>query len=123
MEALSAQLPEPAASDLAFQQEMLWSSGWCRDPENLLRYPRYLQAVLARVERLRRDPAKDAKKQSELSPAFDLLAAHAARLSPGRLREAFRKIEELRLNTFAPELRGFEKMSAKRFAEWMEGGG
>ncbi len=120
LEALDKVPPGAAADDLAFQQNLLWLPGWCSDPENLLRYPRFLQAVLSRLERLARDPAKDARKQEELEPALEALAAAATRLRPGQLREAFRKMEDLRISTFAPELRPFEKISLKRFQEWLQ---
>lgn len=107
-------------SDLELQQTTLWAPGWVSDPINLQRYPRYLQATLLRIERLLRDPAKDARKRAELDPALTLIASAADRLPPAVLREAFRKIEELRIVLFAPELRPFEKMSLKRLESWLQ---
>lgn len=119
-DAIEAKAPPHATHDLELQQTLLWAPGWCRDPENLQRYPRYLKAILVRLERAARGPAKDEKKQRDLQPALDLLSNASTTLPPEGLREAFRKIEELRLSIFAPELRPFEKMSATRFERWLE---
>jgi ATP-dependent helicase HrpA len=111
--------PGPARHDLDLQQSTLWAPGWLRDPENLRRYPRYQQGILNRIQRLLQDPAKDARKQAEIEEALNLVGEHAASLPPGCLRELFRKVEELRLNAFAPELKPFEKISVKRIAAWI----
>ena len=114
-------LPDEVRADLELQQNTLWAPGWIRDPENLRRYPRYLQATLNRTARLRQDPQKDARKRADLDPALTLLAEHLDRLPPARLREAFRKIEELRIALLCPELKPHEKISLKRFETWLTG--
>ena len=122
-EILASPLPDPVRSDLELQQSTLWAAGWVKDPENLVRYPRYLQAILNRVERLRRDPAKDARKREDIEPALTLIAEAADRLTADQLREAFRKIEELRIAVFCPELRPHEKISLKRLETWLRESG
>lgn len=112
-------LPPEFLADLDLQQNTLWAPGWIRDPENLRRYPRYLQAVLNRAARIKHDPQKDARKRAELDPALTQLAGHLERLPPARLREAFRKIEELRIALLCPELKPHEKISLKRFETWL----
>jgi len=118
-DALDPPPPPHAAADLDLQQTTLWSPGWCADPENLRRYPRYLKGILVRLERARREPEKDRRKQTDLEPALEQLSAATPELSPARLRTAFRKIEELRLSVFAPELRPHEKISVQRFERWL----
>jgi len=113
------QLKDDLPGDFDLQQSTLWAPGWMTDPENLRRYPRYLHAILLRLERLRRDPDKDARKRPELDAALNLLAEAAARLPAARLREGFRKVEELRIALFAPELKPFEKISIKRIESWL----
>jgi ATP-dependent helicase HrpA len=112
-------LPSDFLADLELQQNTLWAPGWIRDPENLRRYPRYLQAILNRAARAKHDPQKDARKRADLDPALTLLAEHLDRLPPARLREAFRKIEELRIALLCPELKPHEKISLKRFETWL----
>ena len=112
-------LPAEFLDDLELQQNTLWAPGWIRDPENLRRYPRYLQAILSRAARIKHDPKKDARKRAELDPALTLLAEHLDRLPPARLREAFRKLEELRIALLCPELKPHEKISLKRFETWL----
>ena len=119
-EALETTLPPKAQADLELQQTLLWSAGWIRDPENLARYPVYLQGILNRIERLRRDPAKDARKQENLEPALEHLSNVTETFSSTQLRAAFRKIEELRLSIFCPECRPSEKISVQRFQTWLD---
>lgn len=119
-EALLSGLASETIHDLELQQTTLWASGWIREPINLERYPTYLQGILRRCERARQDPAKDEKKRREFEPALTLLAEYSDKLSSNHLREAFRKLEELRLAVFAPELRTREKTSVTRLERWLK---
>ncbi len=119
LSALEKALPEEAKRDLELQQSTLWAPGWLQHPDSLRRYPRYLQGIVRRVDRLQRDHAKDAMKQRELEPALALLSQHSDHLDAGQLREAFLKLEDLRLSLFAPELKPFEKISLQRFERWL----
>ncbi|WFB35931.1 ATP-dependent RNA helicase HrpA [Kiritimatiellota bacterium B12222] len=105
--------------DLELQAATLWYPGWCADPENLTRYPKYLKGMEMRIQRAKQDASKDHQKWTTLQPALDQLSTNAARLSPRQLRAAFLKIQELRLAIFAPECRPHEKMSVQRFSKWM----
>lgn len=79
--------------------------------------PRYLKGVNARLDKLRADPARDAKLMSELKPleqryqrrVAELKGAHDARLSDFRWQ-----LEELRVSLFAQELRTPQPVSVKR---------
>jgi ATP-dependent helicase HrpA len=79
--------------------------------------PRYLKAVVLRLEKLRADPARDAARLAELRPLearwlkrlADLRGAPHARLDEYRWL-----VEELRVSLFAQELRTPQPVSAKR---------
>jgi hypothetical protein len=119
-EALDGVTPCHLQADLALQESMLWSPGWVRDPVCLNRYPKYLRGMLLRISRCLRDPQKDEFKQRGLDEVLESLAEHSGRLNPRGLREAFLKVEELRLTVFAPELRPHEKAGAARVIRWLE---
>ncbi len=110
-------------SDLELQAVTLWSPGWCADPVCLERYPKYLKGIELRIERANLAPDKDRKKQESLEPVLEQFAKTSPALSPGQVRQAFLKLEELRLSLFAPECRPHEKMSPQRFERWLESTG
>lgn len=110
---------EHLRQDIQLQETMLWTPGWCADPVCLQRYPRYLKGMLLRIARARQDMEKDRKKMEQMEPLLTRLSSCAARLSPTQLKEAFLKTEEMRLAVFAPECRAHEKMSLKRFEQWL----
>jgi ATP-dependent helicase HrpA len=76
------------------------------DFERLAQIPRYLSAAHARLTRALHDPRKDASKGE---PLAGVIRDFAAKYSAARDREAVWRIlfwiEELRVATFAPELR------------------
>lgn len=107
-------------SDMELQAATLWAPGWCADPERLDRFPKYLKGMMLRIDRASRGTDKDYQKMKQLEPALTILSSRLERLSPNQLREAFLKLEELRLATFAPELKPHEKMSSQRFERWLD---
>ena len=119
LEALEREVPPDTRADLELQWQTLWAPGWCRDPETLRRMPRYLKGVETRVERCVREPVKDARKLSELDPSLTRFSEALPALSPRGVRLALRKIQELRLAVFAPELRPHEKTGPARFERWL----
>jgi len=119
-QAMERSLPSDSLADLELQMQTLWTPGWCRDPVCFHRYPRYLQGMKLRIERCEQSSAKDLRKLSELDPALTRFSQVLNRLSALQLREGFLKLQELRLATFAPELKSFEKISQKRFEDWIE---
>ncbi len=118
MSALERRLPADTAADLELQMQTLWTPGWCRDPVSFQRYPRYLEGMKRRIQRCDLNPSKDLRKLSELDPALTRFSEILSRLRPFQVREGFLKLQELRLATFAPELKCFEKTSLKRFEDW-----
>src|SRR5690606_21440518 len=74
----------------------------------LKHFPRYLKAVQARIDKLRADPARDARNMSEMAPL--LVQYQRARSALKGARDAgldgYRwMLEELRVALFAQELR------------------
>ncbi len=76
----------------------------------LQHYPRYLQALVLRIERLKREPAKDQAKLLDVIP----FQREQATLNNDELRWL---IEELRVSLFAQELGTAEAISPKRIAK------
>lgn len=116
----------PAAyADLDQQMKGLVSKWFIRDMPygQLAHYPRYMKAAQARIDKLRADPARDAKLLGELAV---LLAPYqrtkAARkgVEDPRLEEFRWMIEELRVALFAQELRTPMPVSVKRLQKAWE---
>jgi ATP-dependent helicase HrpA len=110
--------------DLRRQLEALVHPGFLRSTpaEALAQLPRYLQAMLKRVERLLRDPARDQARMLELKPFVDALEAARAQ---GRADEpgwaALRwDLEELRVSLFAQELAARGAVSTKKLARQLQ---
>jgi ATP-dependent helicase HrpA len=110
--------------DLREQADALLAPGFLRDLDGarLAQFPRYLKAMRLRAERLRLDPVRDQARMLALQgyrrDYLKLCAEHGARHSGlDALRWA---IEELRVATFAQELRTAEPVSPKRIAKLVE---
>ena len=90
----------------------------------LAHFPRYLKAINIRIEKLRADPARDAKSMAEWTGA----AAQFQRISKTqggnntdpRMTEFRWMLEELRVSLFAQELRTPMPVSAKRLQKVWE---
>jgi len=110
--------------DLREQLGELLFPGFLReiDTSRLAQYPRYLKAMKLRAERLRQDPAKDQSRMLALQGYWrDYLKLRAERGAEGAdLAELRWAIEELRVSTFAQELRTAESVSPKRIAKLVE---
>ncbi len=115
-----------ATANLADAREHLESlvhPGFLREVgfERLAHYPRYLEALRLRIERLKRDPAKDQARLLEVQPfwrAWQRLAA--ARPGDAEVDTLRWLIEEFRVSQFAQELKTAEPVSAKRLAKLVE---
>jgi len=88
-------------------------------PDRLQHLPRYLKAIALRLDKLRADPARDARLLAELRPLEAQWQREDARLRRGGTTDApleqFRwLLEELRVQLFAQELRTPVPVSAKR---------
>ncbi|MBB4842047.1 ATP-dependent helicase HrpA [Paucibacter oligotrophus] len=79
--------------------------------------PRYLKAITARLDKLRADPARDAKLLAELRPLEQRYLRRVIELKgrvDGRLVDFRWQLEELRVSLFAQELRTPQPVSVKR---------
>jgi len=106
------------------QVNRLLAPGWlARHPwERLQHLPRYLKAASLRLDKLRADPARDARLAAELAalevPFRRELAARARYGAPDATLEQFGwLLEELRVSLFAQELKTPVPVSAKRLAK------
>ena len=84
---------------------------------------RYLRAVQIRLQRLFNDPVKDQQKAAQVSPFWQrFLKQRSEFLARGRplteLGELGWMIEELRVQTFAPELRTAYPISSQRLQDY-----
>ncbi|WP_246072790.1 ATP-dependent RNA helicase HrpA [Extensimonas perlucida] len=94
-------------------QNFLGATPWAQ----LAHFPRYLKAIVLRLEKVRSDPARDAAKLAELRPHeqryWRLLAERKGR-ADARMQELRWMLEELRVSFFAQELRTPQPVSLKR---------
>ena len=93
--------------------------------ERLQHYPRYLKAIALRLDKLRSDPARDARQLAEYQPLWVAYERRAILLAKqGVTNEAveqFRwQLEELRVQLFAQELRTPAPVSVKRLQKMWE---
>lgn len=79
--------------------------------------PRYLKAISGRLDKLRADPARDAKLLAELRPLEQRYLRRVIELKgqqDARLNDFRWQLEELRVSLFAQELRTPQPVSVKR---------
>ena len=111
--------PREVADDIGAQLQRLVDKRFLlHTPWAVLQHlPRYLKAIVLRLDKLRADPARDAARLAELRPLesrwvrrlADLRGAQHARMDDYRWL-----LEELRVSLFAQELRTPQPVSAKR---------
>jgi ATP-dependent helicase HrpA len=114
-----ARPPKDVAEDIAAQLERLVSRRFLVDVPwaRLAHLPRYLKAIVLRLDKLRADPVRDATRLAELRP---LEQRHLRKLAERRgsrdpkLDEFRWWLEELRVSLFAQELKTPQPVSAKR---------
>jgi ATP-dependent helicase HrpA len=85
--------------------------------EQLRHLPRYLRGVAMRLDKLREDPARDAKLMAEISPLttnFRRTLSQRKGAVDARLEEFRWMLEELRVSLFAQTLRTPMPVSVKR---------
>jgi ATP-dependent helicase HrpA len=83
----------------------------------LAHLPRYLKAIVMRLDKLRADPARDAQRLAELRPIesrFWRQLADRKGVADPRMEEFRWLLEELRVSLFAQELRTPQPVSVKR---------
>jgi ATP-dependent helicase HrpA len=114
-----SKVPRELAEDLGAQLQRLVGPRFLQDTPwpQLQHLPRYLKAVVLRLEKWRADPARDAARLAELRPLEQRWLRRTAELrgTPhARLQEYRWLLEELRVSLFAQELRTPQPVSAKR---------
>ncbi len=114
-----------AVADVEQQLRQLFPRGFIVDvpAAQLAHYPRYLKAIVARLDKLKAEPARDAQRLAELAPLLTLyqreLSARKGVTDP-RLTEFRWLLEELRVSLFAQELRTPMPVSVKRLQKVWE---
>ena len=111
--------PKEVADDIAAQLQRLAPKRFLAQTEwpALQHLPRYLKAIVLRLDKLRADPARDAARLAELRPLEQRWLRRVAELRGARharLDEYRWLLEELRVSYFAQELRTPQPVSAKR---------
>ncbi len=117
-----------AAADLQAQLRELVFPGFVAalPPARLAHLPRYLRAMERRLEKLARNPERDAQHMRAMAPLLDAWRARQRRLEAGGgstpEMEDFRwRLEELRVSLYAQELKTPEPVSLKRLEKrWQE---
>jgi ATP-dependent helicase HrpA len=114
-----SKLPKDVADDIAAQlqrlvgKRFLTSTPWAA----LAQLPRYLRAVVLRLDKWRADPARDAQRLAELRPLEQRWLRRMAErrgTADARLDDFGWLLEELRVSLFAQELRTPQPVSVKR---------
>ena len=106
-------------ADVEAQMGHLFAPGFIVDTPaaQLAHYPRYLKAIVGRMEKLKTDAARDAARMGDIAslqaPYLRALAARKGVHDP-RLEEFRWLLEELRVSLFAQELRTPMPVSVKR---------
>jgi ATP-dependent helicase HrpA len=111
--------PKDVADDIAAQLQRLVGKRFLATTEwaALLHLPRYLKAIVLRLDKLRADPARDAQRLAELRPLEQRWVRRLADLkgAPHARMDEYRwLLEELRVSLFAQELRTPQPVSLKR---------
>ncbi len=135
----------PATKDLAQLDQLLAASrtpvktptsGWARELERLIplrfpetipfdrlmHFPRYLKALLLRIDRAAQNPPRDVERQKQIEPfataLMDLMATEPGTSERKKALEEFRWfVEEFRVSLFAQELGTAVPVSSKRLSE------
>jgi len=120
-------IPAQAAADMQSQLQGLVNKRFLLDNDyaQIAHFPRYLKAINIRLEKLRADPARDAKLTAEWQQAATLYQRSAKDRQAGKntdpkLTEFRWMLEELRVSLFAQELRTPMPVSAKRLQKVWE---
>ncbi|VWM15779.1 ATP-dependent RNA helicase HrpA [Burkholderia lata] len=83
----------------------------------LAHFPRYLKGIALRIDKLKADPARDAKQSTDLLPLaqqYQRAVSQRGGVADSRLAEFRWLLEELRISLFAQELRTPMPVSVKR---------
>ncbi|MES2077643.1 MAG: ATP-dependent RNA helicase HrpA, partial [Pseudomonadota bacterium] len=120
-------LPAAAAADMQAQLQGLVNKRFLSDNDygQLAHFPRYLKAINVRIEKLRTDPARDAKLMAEWQQAATLYLRaskdrQAGKNTDPKMTEFRWMLEELRVSLYAQELRTPMPVSVKRLQKVWE---
>ena len=111
--------PKEVADDIAAQLQRLVGKRFVLDTPyaQLQQLPRYLKAVVMRLDKLKADPGRDAARMAETRIAETRWLKRVAELKgrrDARLDDYRWLLEELRVSLFAQELRTPQPVSSKR---------
>ncbi|HZT54899.1 MAG TPA: DUF3418 domain-containing protein, partial [Burkholderiaceae bacterium] len=114
-----ARAPKEVTEDITAQLGRLVPKRFVADTPwaQLAHLPRYLKAIVMRLDKQRADPARDAQRLAELRPIESRYWRHLAErkgVADARLAEYRWLLEELRVSLFAQELRTPQPVSVKR---------
>jgi ATP-dependent helicase HrpA len=114
-----ARPPKEVADDIGAQLQRLVGKRFVVDTPyaQLQHLPRYLKAVVMRLDKLKADPARDAARMAEARIAEARWLKRLVELKgrrDARLDEYRWLLEELRVSLFAQELRTPQPVSSKR---------
>ncbi|PLZ02796.1 ATP-dependent RNA helicase HrpA, partial [Burkholderia sp. WAC0059] len=109
----------PAASDMQAQLDALLGKRFVVETPyaQLTHFPRYLKGIALRIDKLRADPARDARQFAEFQPLaqpYQRVLSQRGGVADPRLGEFRWLLEELRISLFAQELRTPMPVSVKR---------
>ncbi len=111
-------------ADIERQLSFLFREGFMKNEIVWERYLRYSKAIKVRAERLKFSNAKDYQKMQEIIPFQDMLDERLDKLKnfdkAYGLMEFAWYLQDFRIALFAPELKPFEKVSAKRLEKAWE---
>jgi len=114
----------PSTTDMQNQLQALIGKRFVVDTPyaQLVHYPRYLKALTVRMDKMRADPARDARLMQEwhLAAAEWQRTSSQAKNSDSKLQEYRWMLEELRVSLFAQELRTPMPVSVKRLQKVWE---
>ncbi len=116
---------QEAYSDMQAHLERLMTKDFFQTTQyaQLRHFPRYLKAVLMRMDKLRTDPRRDKRWQEEIAPLelnyLDAIQQLSGAM-PKQLVEYRWQLEELRVSLFAQELRTPRPVSVKRLQRLWE---
>ena len=114
-----------AAADIQSQLQMLITKRFIADTDfsQLVHFPRYLKAITIRMDKLRADPARDAKLMAEwnsVAQPWQRTPRKTGADADPKLLEFRWLLEELRVSLFAQELRTPMPVSVKRLQKVWE---
>ena len=114
-----ARAPKEVSDDIGAQLGRLVPKRFVADTPwaQLAHLPRYLRAVVMRLDKQRTDPARDAQRLAEFRPLeqrYWRFVAERKGVADARLDEYRWLLEELRVSLFAQELRTPQPVSVKR---------